>query len=292
VLEQNDMSERDANHSNEPAPLVIDGGTGQPGQSSNTVLADADLDRSVHPAADLFPPLDNDAFERLVTDIREHGLRQPITLDAENRILDGRHRLRACRVAGIEPRFKPWDERGSPLEYVVSMNLQRRHLDQSQRAMIAARIASMRQGERTDLSQNCQKTSQPQAARLLNVSGRSVTAARKVLTEGDPALVEAVDRGAVPVNTAADLTGLARREQHDVVLQGSRAAREAAKRLRSPSFTTSNRGRVDVEPLRLTRDQKRFIEDALRAWVREHDPFDYGINFDELVRTLGIRFGL
>ena len=47
-------------------------------------------------------------------------------------MLDGRNRLRACRAAGVEPRFETWDGQGSALELVVSLNLRRRHLNESQ----------------------------------------------------------------------------------------------------------------------------------------------------------------
>jgi len=52
--------------------------------------------------------------------------------------------------------------------------LKRRHLNESQRAMIAAKLANMEQGERTDFAPIGAKLSQPEAAKMLNVSRRSV----------------------------------------------------------------------------------------------------------------------
>jgi hypothetical protein len=58
------------------------------------------------------------------------------------------------------------------------MNLKRRHLDATQRSAIAAELANMQQGQRTDLipSANWQNVSQTEAAALLNVSPRAVAA--------------------------------------------------------------------------------------------------------------------
>ncbi len=70
-------------------------------------------------------------------------------------VLDGRNSWRACLVADIEPRFRRWDGKGSALAFVISRNLHRRHLTESQRAMVAARIATMRQGERTSSVVDC-----------------------------------------------------------------------------------------------------------------------------------------
>jgi site-specific DNA-methyltransferase (adenine-specific) len=51
--------------------------------------------------------------------------------------LDGRNRLAACEIAGVEPTFVEWQGTGSPTEWVISENLIRRHLTTSQRAVVA-----------------------------------------------------------------------------------------------------------------------------------------------------------
>jgi ParB-like chromosome segregation protein Spo0J len=102
--------------------------------------------RQFHPVAELFPLLTGDAFRSLVADIKENGLREPILEDADGRILDGRNRYLACLQAGVAPRFVRWLDEGSPAALALSRNLHRRHLNESQRALLAARLAALPAG--------------------------------------------------------------------------------------------------------------------------------------------------
>lgn len=73
-------------------------------------------------------------------------------------------RYRACGVVGIEPQFRTWDGSGEVVSFVVSLNLHRRHLDESQRALVAARIATLAQGQRADSSIELSSVTQQDAA--------------------------------------------------------------------------------------------------------------------------------
>ncbi len=79
------------------------------------------------------------------------------------------------------------------LAFVISHNLHRRHLSESQRAMIAKRVANMPRGYRSDIEHNAnlhKVTSRAEAASLLNVSERSVATARKVQETAPPENME------------------------------------------------------------------------------------------------------
>jgi len=154
-----------------------------------------------HPIADLFPMMDESAFAELVADISEHGLHEPIIIH-EGKILDGRNRYRACLEADIEPRFERYDGE-HPVAFVISLNLHRRHLNESQRGMVAARLAKMERGSNQHTSIDA--PSRAEAASLLNVSPKSVERAKTVLRSAVPELVTAVERGDLAVSAAAGL---------------------------------------------------------------------------------------
>jgi ParB family chromosome partitioning protein len=148
-------------------------------------------------------------MQRLVDDIKANGLQCPITL-FEDQILDGRNRAIACQKAKVEPDFE--EVTGvDPAAFVVSMNLRRRHLDETQRAMVAARLAPRFQGVKREQDER--------AAELLNVGRSSVEAARAVLDTNNPVLIRAVDDGrdVLPVSQAAVLAKLDTKTQNETV---------------------------------------------------------------------------
>jgi hypothetical protein len=127
----------------------------------------------IHPVAELFPLTEGTEFDALVADIRANGLINPITL-FEGMVLDGRNRLRACEKAGVAPRYETYAG-GDPAGFVVSQNVARRHLNESQRALVAARLANLPHGgdRRSDQAAILPlEISQTDAARMLNVGPR------------------------------------------------------------------------------------------------------------------------
>lgn len=182
-----------------------------------------------HEAADVFPMLEGPEFAALVEDVRTNGLLSPI-VTWRGQVLDGRNRLRACFEAAVDPRF---DDAGDvdPVAFVVSQNLHRRHLTESQRAMVASRLATRRQGQRgvADTS-----LTQAAAAALLNVSERTIRDARKV-SAAAPEVAEAVERGLVSIDAAILLTRIPSEARRDVL----RAARVNEGRKPSPGVIRS-----------------------------------------------------
>jgi len=99
-------------------------------------------------------------------------------------------------------------EGDDPVGFVLSLNLHRRHLSESQRGMVAANIANMTQGSRTDRepSANLQEVSRAEAAKKLNVSERTVNTAKKVQEQAAQELIDKVNEGSV--SAAANVSSL------------------------------------------------------------------------------------
>ena len=160
-----------------------------------------------HPASELFPLMEGSDYTALVEDIRSNGLREAIWLHSDGSILDGRNRYRACGDAEIEPEYRTWDGPGTATGFVLSLNLHRRHLTTSQRAMIAARLTNLSQGQNARwIEEGSLDTSSPvtlaDAATALKVSRASIIRANRVI-EKAPDLVADVDAGNLSVRKAA-----------------------------------------------------------------------------------------
>jgi len=189
-----------------------------------------------HPVADLFPLLQGEAFQTLVADIQTNGLLEPILIDATERIIDGRNRYLACLAASVEPRFTRWQGEDALPELALSLNLHRRHLNESQRALVAARlakllIASGKKNSAADLQRRSVGRIYEKAARQVNVSPRLVSYALKVLDHGCPELIAAVESGAFKVFPAATLATLPVPRQIEEVAHGPERAAAAARKI-------------------------------------------------------------
>ncbi len=187
------------NNQDTAAPAAQQGAVASEPETSTQPLYVAPNNLKPHPLALEFEPDPDPAFDK---SIAEGGVRVPLVI-LDGVVLDGCRRLVAAQKAGLRTvptlRYIGHD----PVRFVIDMNVHRRHLDTSQRAMIAAKLANMRQGERTDQipSGNSGKVSQEQAADMMNVSTDSVSTAKTVL-ENAPELAPEVLKGNVSLNEA------------------------------------------------------------------------------------------
>jgi protein gp37 len=154
-----------------------------------------------HPLSAAFPAMASASYAELRADIAANGLRSRIMI-LDNQVLDGWHRYRACVETGVEPRFNVFegDELAARL-FVVSANLMRRHLNGTQRGMIAAEFATRsvgRPGKGAPVPDSI-----AQAAETLNVSERTVRDARAVLASGDAETIAKARNGEISAKKAA-----------------------------------------------------------------------------------------
>jgi ParB-like chromosome segregation protein Spo0J len=165
-------------------------------------IAIPDSELPPHPLAALLPAMTDDEFNNLVSSIKRHGQLEPIVV-FEGAILDGRHRYKACRQLGIQPEFS-FPEIADPPMWVKAKNVDRRHLKESQLAIIAASFANYEHGgDRKSFKRSPDrlKLTNAEAAKMVGVSEPTVRRAKRVLKEATPEEIEAVRDGKTAVNT-------------------------------------------------------------------------------------------
>lgn len=183
-----------------------------------------------HPLADIFPMIAEADLKVLAADIAANGQVEPILL-LEDKVLDGRNRQAACGLAGVKPIYAEFAG-SDPLSFVLSKNLHRRHLSESQRAIAAAMIVDWERGV-NQVTVGSANLPTRRAAEKLSVSERAVTAARRVREHGAPELIDAIRAGKVSVHAGEALSELQHAEQARVVREEKKAIVAEAKKIRA-----------------------------------------------------------
>lgn len=173
-----------------------------------------------HPLCTLLPEPSAQEFADLKADILQNGLIDPIIL-LEDKILDGRSRYTACTELGVEPTFVEFGTLGikSPVFYIVSKNLKRRHLSTEQRGITAAKLIAMSEGGMTKAT----------AAKAMNVSEGTVTRSKNVVANAIPEVVKEVESGNLPV-TAAERIAKKPTTEQKAALAAEKAKVEASRK--------------------------------------------------------------
>jgi hypothetical protein len=102
----------------------------------------------VHPVAELFPMMNEEELVELAYDIKDNGLLNPIILDKDGVLIDGRNRLKACELMAIKPRFETLNGTDA-VAFILAQNVARRHLTKGQQAMAVAKACSLNEQTKT-----------------------------------------------------------------------------------------------------------------------------------------------
>jgi len=183
-----------------------------------------------HPLAECWPLHEGPALWEMSDHIKEHGQQNPIML-FEDQILDGRRRNLACLRAGVEPKFKAfkgdWSE---ALAYVEGANQHRRHLGDGEKALVAARLATLKKGKPSaSVNSSTKLLSQSDAAKTAGTSVASLKKGKEVLANGTPELVAAVEDGTVSVTDAAAVASEPAKVQNAAVKKVRKGKAKTAK---------------------------------------------------------------
>jgi hypothetical protein len=182
-----------------------------------------------HPLADMFPMMRSDELASLAVDMQGNGQKEDILL-LDGKILDGRNRYRAGQEADIKLRFRQVTgaDAKNPMALVNSLNLERRHLDASQRSLIGAKLADLAQGKHEDSGKTA-KTTQKEAAKAVGVSVASLKHGKAVNDKAVPEVQEAVKSGKLAVHKGAKLAKLPKQKQTKIAKGGVKAMENATK---------------------------------------------------------------
>ncbi|MCM2370381.1 ParB/RepB/Spo0J family partition protein [Aporhodopirellula aestuarii] len=221
----------------------------------------ASLVGKVHPMCNALPVISARDFDNLVDSIKENGLLEPVYVNRDKQLLDGRSRLMACLVAGVTVTADHVEVTDHSPEAISQSNVARRHLTENQKLMRAAdRLASQRKHaadrQAAGAEKGRERQKQPAGAKLATnqkSKKRSPRALEKVAKEekvprADLALAEKVvqavpklkariESGELSLDDAADLAGVPRKQP-----KASRPKKQKSSRLHQDLDVVTDHG--------------------------------------------------
>lgn len=168
--------------------------------------------------SELVPEMTRPEYNNFIDSVKLSGIQTPIHIRTDLTILDGRHRVRACKQLGI----KQIDviihdmDKSQSINFVRDTAIERRSLTSAQRIDIILRSSDLideiaektksNQGKRNDLTSGSgdpevNKETNVKLAELANTSKASVTRMKKVKNES-PELYKQVVNGEKTINGA------------------------------------------------------------------------------------------
>ena len=136
--------------------------------------------------------MSEEELNEMAEDFKVNGLLDPIKLDKEGQVIDGRNRLAACKIAGIEPTFETYE--GDAATYALSANVNRRMLSKGQRAMIKVQASMIENPAATAES----------LVRGSDLNTRMIERARQVIRHAPDLVGDVVSGIAAELNAAAE----------------------------------------------------------------------------------------
>jgi len=223
-----------------------------------------------------------ECYEAFKADIEKNGLVQPIVLH-KGKVLDGRHRQKACSELDIDAHYITDDElietQGDPWAYVWSSMMRKNH-SESQLSIYAAewqgvvgpkKMGRPKKGESKKSGTGAGLKSgdtRDEAAEKFGIGGRTVSKAANVLEKGCKQLQQAVKDGRINVTLAEKVA-----KNMDVEAQQEVVA--VAMVAEKPEAALREAVKVEVKPKEFDADGRG---DKLILWLRkELDSWPEGI---------------
>jgi hypothetical protein len=215
----------------------------------------------LHPCCEVWD-LDDELVVKLAASIAANGQQHPVTLTADGRLLDGRHRWLGCEKAGVEPKTQIYDG-DDPAGYVAMRNTERRHLPKHKLVAVVHKLVTMqkggdrRSGDFKSFANDLKK--QTDIAKQFDVSVESLTHRRNIERFGEPNVVEFVDTGIIGVQSAGHYVRNTPREEQraataaEIKHKGSLLRKGKKASAKAPEYQVPERVR-NINPFKLDTD--------------------------------------